>query len=577
MPVKARDEGGFTMIMTVIGITLVVLLAAVAVTAVNGSTQITGHDIARKQAYEAALAGINEYSYHLHANPSYWTECTEAVPAGEASALNQVGSTANRRPVPGGGGASYAVELIPATGHGECVPGIESATSSMLEGLEPLRGTFRVRATGFAGEAEVSVTATFKPSSFLDYVYFTQLETSDPVTYGYAEVKAAAERQCNKTIYEGRYDTPLKNPSGQMLTASGKVTTSEQSADFCDVISFVGADDIEGPMHTNDAFAFCESPTLGRDKNDPVEVSYPKENGWFQTKELLPSWEQRYGCSGSNTNVKGRFEIASPALIPPATNGELESIAEEQFRFEGEIAICMEGTTLKVGAGRSCTDTPLYSGAFPSNGVIYDGNKNDECNAEYTPFDVSYESTTVNTCGNVNIVKGEYAKPLTIAAANNVLIMSNVTKTTEEGMLGLIATNFIRVYHPVTLVHPTVCTPEYNAWGWKIGETCVEKTEEWECTGNATGVLEDLNIEAALLALQHSFIVDNYRCGSRLGTLTVKGAIAQKYRGAVGTTGSNGNGYLKHYVYDNRFKTTEPPSFIEPVKSDWVIGRETVE
>src|SRR4051812_5484427 len=211
MSVKAKDESGFTMIMTVIGITLIALLAAVAVTAVNGSTQITGRDIARKQAYEAALAGINEYSFHLHANPSYWTECTKAVPSGEASALNQVGSTANRRPVPGGSGASYALELIPATGHTECVPGIETATSSMLEALEPLRGTFRVRATGFSGKAQVSVTATFKPSSFLDYVYFTQLETSDPVTYGNAELKAAAERQCTKTVYEGRYTTALKN------------------------------------------------------------------------------------------------------------------------------------------------------------------------------------------------------------------------------------------------------------------------------------------------------------------------------------------------------------------------------
>ena len=43
-------------------------------------------------------------------------------------------------------------------------------------------------------------------------------------------------------------------------------------------------------------------------------------------------------------------------------------------------------------------------------------------------------------------------------------------------------------------------------------------------------------IDAAILAINHSFIVDNYDCGSPLGTLTVNGAIAQKYRGAVGTT-----------------------------------------
>src|SRR6185437_14152033 len=200
-----------------------------------------------------------------------------------------------------------------------------------------------------------------------------------------------------------------------------------------------------------------------------IEVSYPQEKGWFQTKELLPSWQRSSGCSGSNTNVKGRFEINQPALIPPATNSELATIAEEHFRYEGEIAICMEGTTMKVGEGTSCTATPLYEGAFPANGVIYDGNKGNICNAEYTPFNVSYESTVVNTCGNINIVKGEYAKPLTIAAANNVLIKSSIKKTTEEGMLGLVATNFIRIYHPVKL-HPEECTPEYDSKGHKIGE-----------------------------------------------------------------------------------------------------------
>ena len=73
-----------------------------------------------------------------------------------------------------------------------------------------------------------------------------------------------------------------------------------------------------------------------------------------------------------------------------------------------------------------------------------------------------------------------------------------------------------------------------------------------------------MTIDAAILAINHSFIVDNYGCGSDLGTLTVNGAIAQKYRGAVGTTG--GNGYVKNYNYDDRLKYIEPPSFIEPKK-----------
>ena len=121
-------------------------------------------------------------------------------------------------------------------------------------------------------------------------------------------------------------------------------------------------------------------------------------------------------------------------------------------------------------------------------------------------------------------------------------------------MLGLIANNFIRVYHPLYE------NPE---------------TKVLECKNATSGTLNDVEIHAAILAINHSFIVDNYDCGSQLGTLHVLGAISQKYRGAVGTSGNTG--YIKDYVYDDRLHTITPPSFIEPVQSDWVIGRETVE
>ena len=39
---------------------------------------------------------------------------------------------------------------------------------------------------------------------------------------------------------------------------------------------------------------------------------------------------------------------------------------------------------------------------------------------------------------------------------------------------------------------------------------------------------------------------------------------------------SGGSGYIKNYNYDDRLRYLEPPSFIEPQQSDWVIGRETI-
>ena len=137
---------------------------------------------------------------------------------------------------------------------------------------------------------------------------------------------------------------------------------------------------------------------------------------------------------------------------------------------------------MKVGPGKSCTGS-LYSGPLPTNGVIYASNAAG-CTGEYSPLNVSYESTTTNPCGNINI-EGTYSKPLTIAAANDVMIMNNLAKTNEEAMLGLIANNFIRVYHPVEL----------------SGGTCSATSN------NLTGSITEVKIEAALLAINHSFIV----------------------------------------------------------------------
>jgi hypothetical protein len=55
----------------------------------------------------------------------------------------------------------------------------------------------------------------------------------------------------------------------------------------------------------------------------------------------------------------------------------------------------------------------------------------------------------------------------------------------------------------------------------------------------------------------------------------VNGAISQKFRGAVGTTG--GTGYLKDYNYDDRLRYQEPPNFLDPVQSAWHIQRETLD
>ena len=78
---------------------------------------------------------------------------------------------------------------------------------------------------------------------------------------------------------------------------------------------------------------------------------------------------------------------------------------------------------------------------------------------------------------------------------------------------------------------------------------------------------ENFWIYASIQTLQRSFWVQNYNQGADLGTLSVRGSIAQKWRGAVGTSG--GTGFAKDYSYDTRLQFASPPYFPQWTNAAW--------
>jgi hypothetical protein len=175
--------------------------------------------------------------------------------------------------------------------------------------------------------------------------------------------------------------------------------------------------------------------------------------------------------------------------------------------------------------------------------VIYVANDPAAACDGYNPI----EADLVNTggCGDL-WVQGDYDYSLTMAAQNDIIIQGSVTHAaSDDVMLGLIADQWIRVYHPVSGTAP------------------------YDSCSNASGGPGALTIEAALLAVSHSFTVDRYWCGAKVGNLTVKGAIAQRFRGPVGTSANTG--YFKNYNYDDRLRFRTPPHFLDPVQASWKI------
>ena len=96
--------------------------------------------------------------------------------------------------VPGVDRRQYAIELLPDD-RASRTCSTSNPVGTMLESSGVNTGSFRIRSTGFVGDTKASIVATFKRASLLDYIYFTQLETSDPVTYGYSEPLRGADRR----------------------------------------------------------------------------------------------------------------------------------------------------------------------------------------------------------------------------------------------------------------------------------------------------------------------------------------------------------------------------------------------
>jgi hypothetical protein len=288
----------------------------------------------------------------------------------------------------------------------------------------------------------------------------------------------------------------------------------------CSNITFANNDVVSGPFHTNDDILVCGSPTFGRTSSDAVEVSGPS-----------PGYT---GCGGSTPNFVGTFKYDAKLLSLPSSNASLQSLAQPGYLFTGTTQITLSGLSMTVTNGGTTTSKTL-----PANGVIYV--QNGTCGATY-----SAPQTYTEPAGCANVyIQGSTSRSLTIASARDIIVTSDLTRTANN-MIGLIADGFVRVYHPVSGTCGDIAS---GPFGPSIGS---------------------IEIDAAILSLQHSFIVDNYNCGTPRGTLTVKGAIAQKFRGPVGTGGATiSTGYVKNYNYDDRFRVANPPYFLDPVQSQW--------
>src|SRR5680860_1238759 len=189
---RARCDEGFTMINVMLVMFAVMGISVGAFAATGSDLRIGVFDRSSKQAYAAAEAGIAEYLSKVNGDNAYWRLCANrpVVPAHIGQRWDGTAPDPRAwRGVPDSN-AEYTIELLPANGASACNP--SDANGTMLDGRTgafQIRVTGRVRGQGGRPEGKRSLIATFKRTSFLEFLYFTDYETSDPIvkevqTYG---------------------------------------------------------------------------------------------------------------------------------------------------------------------------------------------------------------------------------------------------------------------------------------------------------------------------------------------------------------------------------------------------------
>jgi type II secretory pathway pseudopilin PulG len=405
----ASGEEGFTMIFALVALLISGLLVASAFTAASGDISLSRNFTLQTKAYYAAQAGVQRYQHELSSNPNYWVQC-------ESIGKEKEGE---RIAVPATSDETYYVKTLPSAGHSVCEKEKQLTT---LETTNAAKGTFRILSMGWAGSGKSTVkrmiVATFAHPGFTKYVYESNYEVEDPSNF-----------EPEPTGCEHYY----------------KYRVEHKLTGVCPPIQFAPTDKVNGPMHTNDAAAVCatgsSAPTFGRNTEDPIEM-----NGGH------------YAASGCNNapNIIGKYTETAGSLLPPETDAELLETAGLKFSGRTELTLVAgsPNTIVATVINSKKEKETLPAKTFPTNGVIYVENSSSGCGvAKYTPFGSDTEHDT--GCGNV-YVHGEYTESLTIASADDVIVNGNLTTTSEEGgaptggaTLGLIAQNFVRVYHPV--------------------------------------------------------------------------------------------------------------------------------
>jgi len=599
---RVRGDDGMALASVVgLGAVLMILVATMASVSVSGSVK-TAADRSWNLAIQAAYAGLADYQSRLTADNSYELVGNAGAAFSSTSAFSKDWSS---NPAFATSGSRWA-EVANGGGRTQYRYEVDN-TDYTAEGI------VRVRVTGKAGGMTRSIVADLKGDGFVDYLYFTDFESSDPSITGETQ-DADSTKLCLPQHYS---------------TLSGQYNASRA----CSPVRFTDGDTLTGPVRTNDTFMLCGTTFTSTvqstapngvyrtpydagsasDRNCRATASFngglPKNVQSIDPPSTIANMAQeartndrvnvpRPGClyTGPTSFVFAGDKVTVRSPLTKATQYRLDNTGRPQADSSGDV-LCGSPSALKSAGGatisvlddnlayvqtvptdtrdpnytkpgdeRSAIATMCQSGQSYGNGLGYPKANEYVGNAG---ADGLY-----NCRAGDAFVSGSVNGKMTIGAANFLYVTSNITYAAgTQSVLGLVGQRAVTVYNPIACKKYQTARSGTQTVTLKTCDTAVTSTSQLQYGGGST-----VTINAAIASNTGTFQVQNYAYGPQMGDLSVLGSIAQKYRGAVGVTYytstsrvDHQTGFTKSYGYDNRFQSIAPPKFLQPVSTSYGI------
>ena len=587
---RAHSEDGVAMITVLISSMIVLALFAAVTSYAVGSLNLSRRDQDWNGALASAEAGIDDFVLRLNLDPA-WADkvsSTQSCSTSPTKALRRCSTWAS---VPGVSTAefTYSVESISSTA------GISLLTTGRVGGLQR------------------TIRTIIKRTTFLDYAYFSDRETSNPDYFDTPDWTATqitaeqANNWCDAYWFQGsRTGQDPRNLHARTANPSGVATRFDTKP--CDVTEFSSGDTFTGPVRPNDVLFFQGGSTF--DANSYVTIGRPSSptttptssnnygegNFWINTN---PDYKGAI-TAGQPTNASvvpkfnGGIGYGAPIELPP-DNSAIEFYAEsaEGCRYYGPTRLEFLNTgKIQVWSPLSLATDVAYNNrcAAPNGGimdppsqtlvgterpsVIYvedaPADRAAGCNANsiwtagtiglpLNPLSTSdYNNSSLNPaiatryqCAKGNaFIGGTYNGQFTVGSADKIVVVKDIKRTDTSA-----SSNDVMGLLPndsVEMWHPVSAVA-----------SVASRTEQL-----SQSAMPD-EVHAAILCVNGSWKAENYHSGSAEGTYTLTGTLAQRYRGRMAQ--SPYLDYTKQYIYDTRYKTLAPPRFLSPQRAAYGV------